>query len=51
MPNQNDMAGLKTNTNELFDLFHFVQKMDLDDSFERLADIGYPEEDGFKYEW
>lgn len=46
MPNQNDMAGLKTNTNELFDLFHFVQKMDLDDSFERIADIGYPEEDG-----
>lgn len=46
MPNQNDMAGLKTNTSELFDLFHFVQKMDLDDSFERIADIGYPEEDG-----
>jgi len=46
MENHNDMVGLKTNTSELFDLFHFVQKMDLDASFEHIADIGYPEDDG-----
>lgn len=46
MANQNNMVGVKTNTSELFDLFHFVQKMDLDSSFERIADIGYPEDDG-----
>lgn len=46
MANQNDMVGLKINTSELFDLFHFVQKMDLDASFEHIADIGYPEDDG-----
>ena len=34
------------NTSELFDLFHFVQKMDLDASFEQIADIGYPDDDG-----
>lgn len=46
MTNQNDMVRLKTNTSELFDLFHFVQKMDLDVPFEPIADIGYPEDDG-----
>ncbi len=46
MTNQNDMVGLQINTSELFDLFHFVQKMDLDASFEQIADIGYPEDDG-----
>lgn len=44
--NQKETADLMTNTNELFDLFHFVQKMDLDASFENIADIGYPEESG-----
>ena len=33
MVNQNDMTKLETNTSELFELFHFVQKMDLDTSF------------------
>jgi len=46
MANQNDMVGVKTNPNEIFDLFHFVQKMDLDASFERITDIGYPDDDG-----
>lgn len=32
------------NTTELFDLFHFVQKIDVDDSFQEIADIGYPED-------
>lgn len=41
MTNQNDMVRLKTNTSELFDLFHFVQKMDSDVPFEQIADIGY----------
>lgn len=36
---------LITDTNEIFDLFHFVQKMDLDGSYERIADIGYPPDD------
>ena len=46
MANQEETANLVANTSELFDLFHFVQKMDLDASFERIADIGYPEETG-----
>lgn len=46
MPNHNDMVELKKNTSELFDLFHFVQKMDLDVSFEHIVDIGYPEGNG-----
>ena len=46
MANQKEAIDLKTNTSELFDLFHFVQKMDLDASFEHIADIGYPEDDG-----
>ena len=39
MTNQNDMVGLETNTNELFNLFHFVQKMDRGTSFEHIAEI------------
>lgn len=35
-----------TNTIELFDLFHFVQKIDVDRALEKIADIGYPGEDG-----
>lgn len=46
MTSQEGTVNLVTNTNELFDLFHFVQKMDLDTSFEHIADIGYPEEPG-----
>ena len=46
MISQEETVNLVTNSNELFDLFHFVQKMDLDASFERIADIGYPEESG-----
>ena len=46
MVNQEGTTNLVKNTSELFDLFHFTQKMDLDISFERIADIGYPEEMG-----
>lgn len=46
MTNENKLVEINTNTNEIFDLFHFVQKMDLDSSFEHITDIGYPEDDG-----
>ena len=45
MTNENKLVEINTNTNEIFDLFHFVQKMDLDSSFEHITDIGYPEDD------
>lgn len=46
MQSQEENVNLVINTNELFDLFHYVQKMNLDASFEHIADIGYPEESG-----
>ena len=45
MQKKDEVLNVMTNTNELFDLFHFVQKMDLDAPFEHIADIGYPKGD------
>lgn len=39
-------AITQVNTDEIFNLLHYVQKMDLDASSEHITDIGYPEDEG-----
>lgn len=43
---QYNMPVVRSSVNELFDLFHFIQKIDMDQGLEKIADIGYPEENG-----
>lgn len=44
---ESNISVIRANsTNELFELFHFVQKIDMDRRLEKIENIGYPDESG-----
>lgn len=42
---ESELMKLK-DTSQLFSLFHYVQKMDIDEGWSEIVDIGYPAEEG-----
>lgn len=46
VPQMQEQIGQMNDTDGLFKLFHFIQKIDIDQDYAQIEDIGYPKGDG-----